>query len=153
MTEEELFTFIKNNKEGLTLEYKLKPNFHDIKGSIDTIKEKMHFKILQTIYAFANTEGGELYVGIKDKNSNVESADDTDRERIEGLDNCDIKIVERTILKQVKSIIKKEQETIQLKNGRVVIKIKVYPLKIYDKPLFAGGILYVRENDESSCLV
>ena len=147
MTEEELVTFIKNNKESLTFEYKLKPNFHDIKESIDAIKERMHFKILRTIYAFANTEGGELYIGIKDKNSIVKSVGDTDRKRIEGVDDCDIEIVERTILKQVNPIIKTEQETIQLKNGRVVIKIKVYPLKIYDKPLFVDGILYVRENN------
>jgi len=95
----------------------------------------MHFKIFKTIYAFANTKGGDLYVGIENKKQNIE-----------GTDNCDKKIVER-ILEQVHPIIKTEKEDIQLKNGRVVIKIKVYPLKIYDKPLFVDGILYVREND------
>jgi len=59
--EDELHAFIEKYNESLTLEYKLRPNFHDIKESIEAIKKRMHFKILRTIYAFANTEGGELY--------------------------------------------------------------------------------------------
>ena len=66
MTEEGLKTFIENseNKENQTLEYKLKPNFSEIKETFDHIKSRVHFKILKTIYAFANTVGGELYRGI-----------------------------------------------------------------------------------------
>ena len=56
---------------------------------ITEIQDKMHFKILKTIYAFANTKGGDLYVGIENK-----------KQSIEGIDSCDKKIVER-ILKQV----------------------------------------------------
>ena len=138
MTETELLTFINNpnNKESETLEYKLKPNFNEIRKSIGEIQNRMHFNILKTIYAFANTKGGELYIGIENN-----------EQSIEGIDNCDKKIVEQTILQQVDPIIKKEKKNIQLKNGRVVIKIQIYPLKIYDKPLFVDGILYVRENN------
>lgn len=89
MKEDELHAFIKNsrNRESDILEYKLKPNFSEIKKSIKEITKRMHFNILKTIYAFANTEGGELYIGI------------TDERHIEGIDSCDKEIVER-ILKQ-----------------------------------------------------
>ena len=133
MTEEELLSFVKkpNNKENLVLEYKLKPNFNEINKNIKEIQKRMHFNILKTIYAFANTKGGELYIGIGDK-----------KQTLEGVDECD-----KEILNKIDTSIKKEKEIIKLKNGRVVIKITVYPLKIYDKPLFVDGILYVREDD------
>ena len=64
MTEKELLAFIENpnNKESNTLEYKLKPNFNEIEQSIKEIPKRMHFNILKTIYAFANTIGGDLYI-------------------------------------------------------------------------------------------
>ena len=91
MTEEKLKAFVENpeNKEGQTLEYKLKPNFCEIKETFDHIKDRVHFKILKTIYAFANTKGGELYIGVGDK------------KEIIGIDSFDKKIVEDTILKKV----------------------------------------------------
>ena len=139
MTETELLTFINNpsNKENETLEYKLKPNFNEIESSIKAITNRMHFNILKTIYAFANTEGGELYIGV------------TDEKHIEGIDEPDKNIVTEKIWEKVDQSIKKEKEIIKLKNGRVVIKIKVFSLKIYDKPLFVDGVLYVRENNRT----
>lgn len=149
MKEEEPLNFIKNHKENVNLEYKLKPNFNEIQNNIKEITNRMHFNILKTIYAFANTEGGELYVGIEDKNSIVKSVGDTDRKRVEGLDHCDIEIIEQ-ILKQVNPIIKVEKkERIKLKNGRIVIKIQVNKLNVWDKPLFVDGILYVREGNKT----
>ena len=141
MTETELRTFINknnpSNKESETLEYKLKPNFNEIENCIKEIKNRMHFNILKTIYAFANTRGGELYIGV------------TDEKHIEGIDKSDEKIVTEKIWKRVDQLIKKEKEIIKLKNGRIVIKIKIYPLKIYDKPLFVDGVLYARENNRT----
>ena len=125
MEEKELRDFIKNNEENITLEYKLKPNFNEIKEGIDAIKKRMHFKILRTIYAFANTEGGDIYIGIKDK-----------KRTIEGVDDCDIKLVEKQILSKMDRIIKIEKEHFKLKNNRVVIKIKVNKLNLWDKPVF-----------------
>ena len=138
MIEKNLLTFIENNQENLTLEYKLKPNFYDIKKCINAIKDRMHFNILRTIYAFANTKGGELYIGVTDK-----------EKTLEGIDASDRKIVEQQILKQVNEIIQKESEIIELKNGRVVMKIQVNELNIQDKPLFLDGILYVRKGNET----
>ena len=115
------------------MEYKLKPNFNEIKECINSIIKRTHFNVLKTIYAFANSKGGDLYVGIGDELT------------IEGIDNYDKKIV-KGILKRTDKKVKIEQKIIKLKNSRVVMKIKVDPLKIYDKPLFLGGILYVREN-------
>ena len=142
MIETELLTFIKNNNESLTLEYKLKPNFNEIKESINAIKKRMHFKILRTIYAFANTKGGELYIGVKDK-----------KQILEGIDDSDRKIVEQKILKKKDKIIQTKREIIELKNGRIVIKIHVTELNIWDKPLFLDGILYIRKGNETKKII
>ena len=140
MTEEDLNEFIKYNEESETLEYKLKPNFNEIDKSIKKIQKRMHFNILKTIYAFANTEGGELYIGVdEDRGADIPY-------KAEGMNSCDKKIVEQTILKPLQSsIIKTEKEDIQLENGRVVIKINVDKLQLYEKPIFLDGILYVRK--------
>ena len=144
MTEKELLAFIqsRNNRENETLEYKLKPNFNEIKKNIKEIQDRMHFNILKTIYAFANTEGGDLYIGIRE----------IKRDKLpfepEGIDECDKKIVDQ-ILEQVDKSIKINKDTIKLTNSRTVVKIKVDRLKLHDKPLFLDGILYVRENDNT----
>ena len=137
MTEKELLDFITKNKEGKTLEYKLKPDFNEIQEHIEAIQKRLHFNILQTIYAFANTNGGELYIGIKDKEQTVEGLDNSDKERVEG------------ILKKIGQEIKIEKKEFPLENGRFVIKITVDRLKQMNKPLFLDGILYVRENDKT----
>ncbi len=139
MTEKKLLAFIQEHKESEILEYKLKPNFNEIQENIKEIQKRMHFNILKAIYAFANSNGGDLYIGVEDK-----------KRSIEGIDSCDKKRIEK-ILEQVNPKITKEEEIISLKNGRVVIKIKVDPLKIYDKPLFLDGILCFRENDTTAC--
>ena len=156
MTEKELCDFIENpqNKESETLEYKLKPNFNEIDQIIKEIKEKACFNILKTIYAFANAKGGDLYIGIKEiKESGTQNSKQKQgKRRIEGLDDSDKNIVEKKILNQVSPIIKTKKEKINLENGRIVIKIKVYPLKLYEKPLFADGILYVRASDTTRAI-
>ena len=144
MTEKELNEFIKNpsNRENQTLEYKLKPNFNEIQKNIEEIIKKMHFNILKTIYAFANAEGGELYIGV-----NEDKHEDMPYKAI-GIDECDKNIIKK-VLEKLDKIIKIEQEDISLNNGRIVIKIKVDKLKVIDKPIFLDGVLYVRENDNT----
>ena len=150
ITEEELRNLIKNNQnEDQTLEYKLKPNFNEIKEVTEHIKERMHFKILTTIYAFANTEGGDLYVGIGEKNIS-ESGKECKKEKIVvGVDECDEKTIKR-ILEQVTPKITKEGEMIQLKEEkRHVIKISVDKLNLFEKPQLLDGIAYYRDGDQT----
>ena len=149
MTKQELFAFVQNNEESDTLEYKLKPNFNGIKKNIDAIKDRMHFNILKTIYGFANAEGGVLYVGIKDRGCDTKDSENTIRRRIEGLDECDIRIVTKQIWKDIDPKIKKEKKFIELENSRSVMKIIVAKLKPLDKPLFLDGILYIRSGTET----
>ena len=138
MTERELLAFIESNEESEILEYKLKTNFNEIKKNIEAIKERMHFNILKTIYAFANTKGGDLYIGVKDKERDIV-----------GIDDFDKNIVEQKMLNRVK-MIKTEKTIIKLPRfKRVVIRIKVDKLNLWDKPLFLDGILYIRENTET----
>ena len=150
ITEEELRNFIKNNQnENQTLEYKLKPNFNEIKEVMEHIKERMHFKILTTIYAFANTEGGDLYVGIGEKNISESSEEYKKGKIVVGVDECDEKTIKR-ILEQVTPKITKNGEKIPLKEEkRHAIKISVDELKLYEKPQLLNGVLFWRENDNT----
>ena len=138
MTEEELRAFVKNNKENRELEYKLKPNFNDIKESMKEISNKMQFNIKRTIYAFANTRGGTLYVGIEDKS-----------QTIKGLDDCDKETV-YSIIRSVDEEIKLAVEEVRIDRiDRDVIIINVKRLSFNKKPRLLDGVLYVRENDKT----
>ena len=143
MTEQELQNFIENNNECIDLEYKLKPNFNEIKKALTHLSKRMHFNILKTIYAFANTEGGTLFIGIKEDNG-------TKKPIKVGVDNCDEKLID-SILKQVsKKINLKKKKPIKIKSQkRVVIKIVVYKLKLYDNPQLLDGILYLRDDNST----
>ena len=146
MTEIELQKFVSEHDEGLKLEYKLKPNFNEIKEMIGHLNERMHFKILATIYAFANTGGGDLYVGIGEKNISENSSEYKKEKIVIGVDEYDEKIIKR-ILEKVTPKITKQYKIIQLKKEkRNVIKISVNELKLYEKPQLLDGILYYRKN-------
>ena len=142
MDQKDLENFIKNPpKEGSTLEYKLKPNFNEIEQSIKHITKRMHFNILKTVYAFANTEGGDLFIGICEHTQNQQK-----KYEITGIDTTDEGIV-TSILKRVNQKIDKKIERIQLKEQkRTVLHIKIQPLKWVDKPQLLNGILYIRED-------
>ena len=146
MTEEELQTFIQtNNTESQSLEYKIKPNFNDIQEAIKHITKRMHFNILKTIYAFANTKGGDLYIGIREnkKAKKMEAV---------GLNTEDVGLI-KSIMGKVNPKVVKKTEFIELKTkDREVIKITVSELKLYDKPQLLDGILYYREGDQTKTL-
>ncbi len=146
MTEKELQDFIKDNpSESETLEYKLKPNFNEIKSTMEHLLKRMHFKILQTIYAFANTNGGQLYIGIDDKKEII-GLDKVDETMILGPDK---KAFKGMISKINKAISFKPNEIPLEKKDRKVIIITVEPLKLYDKPQLLDGVFYFRKNDST----
>ena len=147
MTKKELQSFIESNKERKDLEYKLKPNFNEIKNTIEHLTKRMHFNILKTIYAFANTEGGTLFIGIsEDKEKSTKKWERT----IVGVDNCDQELIKSLCKRISKKITIKKEEIIKLKEEkREVIKIVVNKLKMYDKPQLLDGILYFRDNDST----
>ena len=145
MTEAELQNFVDEHKEGTKVEYKLKPNFNDTRDIIEYVRKKRHFNILKTIYAFANTDGGTLYIGVG------EPQDDnmTRKKRVVvGVDDCDMKLIEG-ILTRVDKKITRNTEIVQLENKRKVMKIIVEKLKSYDKPLHLDGVFYFRKNDST----
>ncbi len=107
MTEIELRKFVNKNNEGQNLEYKLKSNFNEIKEMIEHIKERMHFKILKTVYAFANTEGGTLYVGIEEKKISKSESENRREKVVVGIDEYDKKVVEAILNKVTPKITKK----------------------------------------------
>ena len=51
--------------EEIKIKYNL-PNDEAIKGKIKELKDILRFSVMKTIAAFANTDGGTLYIGIKD---------------------------------------------------------------------------------------
>ena len=137
MNENELKQFTERNKEETnSLEYKLRPNFSEIKETIDHIKERMHYGFIETIYAFANTKGGDLYIGIDNEGI------------IKGVDESDLQIIENEI-KKINNKITLETKTIILQNGRKVKKITVDQLKSYEKPQLLNGVLYWRDKDNT----
>lgn len=153
MTRQELQDFIDKNNESTRLEYKLKPNFSNIKKVMEHISKRMewmHFNILKTIYAFANTKGGDLYIGIGEYE--YEDKDESKKKKkqtIVGVDAGDLSLIESVLNKKSPkiTIIKK---TIPLtEEKRDVIKITVKELERYDKPQLLDGVLYVRRDDES----
>ena len=145
MAEEKLQHFINENPESYKLEYKLKPNFSEIKEvmkHIDKRMEWMHFNILKTIYAFANTKGGDLYLGIDED-------DKGEKRTVVGLADYDLKLI-KNVIKKVTQTITKNMEIIPLKEEkRSVVKITVKELDSYDKPQILDGVLYVRRNDQN----
>ncbi len=147
MNQKDLEEFIrKHQKESTILEYKVKLNCNTKKELIKFIKGTMHSNILRTIYAFANTDGGTLFIGI-DEHKN--SQNNSSKYEITGIDRIDEKIVNDT-LKNMDSKIDTKTEYIELKEQkRKVLKVDVQPLRLGDKPQLLDGVLYFREYDQT----
>ncbi len=143
MTEKDLRDFIdQHHPESETLEYKSKPNVNVIKKIIKHIQKRMHYNIVKSIFAFANTNGGHLYIGIRENKK---------KEKLEivGVDKEDENII-KDMLKRVATIISYTKEIIKLKKlERNIIHITVQPLKLYDKPQLLNGVLYFRDGNKT----
>ena len=69
--------------EEIKIKYNL-PNDEAIKGKIKELKDILRFSVMKTIAAFANTDGGTLYIGIKDRTKEILGLDEDYKEN-----NCD----------------------------------------------------------------
>lgn len=139
LKEKELKFIEKNGQEHQTLEYKLRPNHFNIDGHI---KKYMHCNIKKIIYAFANTKGGVLYVGVCDKHEDF-------RTRIIGIEKIDTnKIIDviKGVVNNTPIQVKGERILIEEKRNHVV-KITVGKLEFFNKPQLLDGILYYRVGD------
>lgn len=142
MYEEAIRVFVEELLNGINIEDK---NI-EFKGIIQIGKSSqgktLEIGWLKTLAAYANTDGGKLYVGIEDKSHKIVALDHMTVDQI-------IRLVHRQIRDRVEPIIDYSINTISVGNSlpsRYVIEIEVRPNKNLPVAIHENGLLgiYVR---------
>lgn len=104
--------------ESRTLDYKLEVHVEDkFSNSRESRKE-----LLRDLCAFANTDGGDLIIGVREENGSPSNIEGMETKNIDSLKL----LIDNIIIDGIEPNIQYDIKTIPFKNGRFIIILRVY---------------------------